>query len=40
MLQLFDTFINLLIFAFVGLLIWLYFNEPDSSDRIDEKRRS
>ena len=39
MLLLFDTIMNLLVFAFVGLLIWLYFKEPNSSDRPDEKRR-
>ena len=28
MLSFFDTFMNLLVFAFIGLLIWLYFYEP------------
>jgi hypothetical protein len=30
-----DTLMNLFVFAFVGLLIWLYFKETPS----DEKRR-
>ena len=30
--NLFDTLMNLLVFAFVGLMVWLYFKET-ASDR-------
>ena len=38
MASIFDTLMNLLVFAFVGLLIWLYFKEPvsDQKDRKDD----
>jgi hypothetical protein len=26
--ELLDTLMNLFVFAFIGLLIWLYFKEP------------
>jgi hypothetical protein len=26
--ELLDTLMNLFVFAFVGLLVWLYFKEP------------
>ena len=28
MLELFDTLMNLFVFAFIGLLVWLYFKKP------------
>jgi hypothetical protein len=31
-----DTFMNLFVFAFVGLLIWLYFKEPPSDAKDQE----
>ena len=34
--EIFDTLMNLLVFAFVGLLIWLYFKET-ASDQKDRK---
>lgn len=30
-----DTLINVLVFAFVGMLIWLYF-KPDSHQKRDD----
>jgi hypothetical protein len=30
MYDLFDTLMNLFVFAFIGLLVWLYFKEPHS----------
>jgi len=29
----FDTLMNLLVFAFVGLLVWLYFKKPTSNQK-------
>ena len=29
----FDTVMNILVFAFVGALVWLYFKDPQSSER-------
>ena len=41
MASIFDTLMNLLVFAFVGLLIWLYFKETvsDQKDREDDPER-
>lgn len=33
MMGLLDTLMNLFVFAFIGLLIWLYYNEPDSEPK-------
>lgn len=35
-----DTLMNLFVFAFIGLLIWLYFYEPkkESKKRDDQQR--
>jgi len=32
-----DTFMNVEVFAFIGLLVWLYFkpNAPDDNERPD-----
>jgi hypothetical protein len=39
MAELIDTLMNLFVFAFVGLLVWLYFKEPHS-DRQDRDNGS
>jgi hypothetical protein len=39
----FDTLMNLFVFAFVGLLVWLYFRETVSGPRYrddDQERES
>ena len=28
-----DTIMNIEVFAFIGLLVWLYFKGPNSGDR-------
>lgn len=35
-----DTLMNLLVFAFIGLLVWLYFREPHPSSEKKENGRS
>lgn len=39
--NIFDTLMNLVVFAFVGLLIWLYFKETvsDQKDGKDDPER-
>ena len=37
MFELFDTVMNLFVFAFIGLLLWLYFKEPNSDVITEEK---
>lgn len=32
-----DTVMNLFVFAFIGLLVWLYFKEPHSNVNTEEK---
>jgi len=34
--NLLDTVMNIEVFAFIGLLIWLYFKEFESEDREDD----
>ena len=36
MFELFDTVMNLLVFAFIGLLVWLYFKEPRTDVKTDD----
>ena len=38
--NLLDTFLNLTVFAFIGLLVWQYFKPlpPDVDDRQDFKK--
>ena len=36
--NLLDTFLNINVFAFIGLLIWLYF-KPVKSDESDHSNR-
>ncbi|XXK21306.1 hypothetical protein ACMAY5_08770 [Arenicellales bacterium nBUS_48] len=40
--NLLDTFLNLTVFAFVGLLVWLYFKPlpPDEDNRQDVKKNN
>tara|TARA_B100001142_G_scaffold57618_1_gene56445 strand:+ start:156 stop:332 length:177 start_codon:yes stop_codon:yes gene_type:complete len=40
--NLLDTFLNLTVFAFIGLLVWLYFKPlpPDVDDRQDFKKNN
>ena len=33
MINFLDTFMNIITFAFIGLLVWLYFKKPDAEDR-------
>jgi len=42
MMGLLDTLMNLFVFAFIGLLIWLYFYEPklEQKNRDDKQRIS
>ena len=35
MYDLFDTLMNLFVFAFIGLLLWLYFKKPQSEVKAD-----
>jgi hypothetical protein len=39
--SLLDTFMNLTVFAFIGLLVWLYFKPlpPDEDDRQDINKK-
>ena len=36
MFELFDTLMNLFVFAFIGLLVWLYFKQPHSGAKTDD----
>ena len=36
MFALFDTLMNLFVFAFIGLLVWLYFKQPHSDVKTGE----
>jgi hypothetical protein len=36
MYELFDTFMNLLVFAFIGLLAWLYFKKPHTDKKVED----
>ena len=33
--DLFDTLMNLFVFAFIGLVVWLYFKKPHSDSKAD-----
>ena len=36
MFELFDTVMNLLVFAFIGLMVWLYFKEPHADANTED----
>ena len=36
MFEMFDTVMNLLVFAFIGLLVWLYFKKPHADAKTED----
>ena len=36
MFELFDTVMNLLVFAFIGLMVWLYFKKPRTGGKTED----
>ena len=36
MFELFDTVMNLLVFAFIGLMVWLYFKKPPTDAKTED----
>jgi hypothetical protein len=33
-----DTLLNIWVFVFIGILIWLYFKKESSSNKIESKK--
>jgi hypothetical protein len=36
MYELFDTLMNLFVFAFIGLLVWLYFKKSHTDTKVED----